>query len=594
MRANPSIGGLNMTKTKMKKETSTSQETQVLTGAQIFIESLKKENVKQLFGYPGGVILPIYEEIYHCEEIKHYLVRHEQGAVHAAEGYARVTGEPGVVLVTSGPGACNTITGIANAYYDGYPMIVFTGQVASTLIGNDAFQEADIVGITRPCCKHNYLVKDVNDLARIIKEAFHIATTGKPGPVIIDLPADVLKAKADFQYPETISLPGYNPTYVGHPMQISKALKLLYEAERPVILAGGGVVSSGASEYLTKLAKDLNIPVANTLMGLGSFPGEDELSLGMTGMHGNYWANMSINKCDVLFNVGSRFSDRVTGNLKKYCSKAKVIHVDIDPCSISKNVPVDVPIVGSAKNVLQDMLNIFDKEEAAKKLEKRQEWHNKILDWKKMRPDCVTDTDMMMPQDVIKKIYEMTKDKDPVITTEVGQHQMWTALLYKFNKPRRLLTSGGLGTMGFGFPAAVGAQVAAPDKLVIGIAGDGSLQMNTQELATCVEYNLPVKICIINNGYLGMVRQWQGRLYNNHYSETCISGPDFVKLAEAYGATGFRVTKEEDIEPVMQKAMEIDGPVFIDFVVESLESVYPWVLAGDAIDNVLLGDKCGN
>lgn len=580
-----------MTKTKTQTVQPTGQDGQMLSGARIFLECLKKEGVTQIFGYPGGVILPIYEEIYHCKEIKHYLVRHEQGAVHAAEGYTRVSGRPGVVLVTSGPGACNTVTGIANAFYDGYPLIVFTGQVSSTLIGNDAFQEADIVGITRPCCKHNYLVKDVKDLPRVIKEAFHIATTGKPGPVVIDLPKDVLVSETSFEYPETVKLPGYNPTYVGHPVQIAKALEMLFNAEKPVILSGGGVVSSDASELLVRLAKTLNIPVANTLLGTGSFPGDDDLSLGLTGMHGNYWANLAISECDVLFNIGSRFSDRVTGKLDQYCPKAKIIHVDIDPCSISKNVPVDVPIVGHAKNVLAEMLDTFSKSDMKKEQKVRSSWLEQIAEWKQMRPGATPKMAKMTPQQVIEKIYQCTKDSDPIIATEVGQHQMWSALLYKFREPRRFITSGGLGTMGFGFPAAMGAQVAFPDRLVIDIAGDGSIQMNIQELATCVEYNIPVKICIINNGYLGMVRQWQERLYNENYSETLISGPDFVKLAEAYGATGMRVTKEEEIEDALKKAAETDGPVIIDFIVEPLEAVYPWVLAGDPIHKILLNSK---
>ncbi|MGD9579940.1 MAG: biosynthetic-type acetolactate synthase large subunit [Vampirovibrionia bacterium] len=580
-----------MTKTKTQTVQPTGQELQKLCGAKIFLECLKKEGVTQIFGYPGGVILPIYEEIYHCKEIKHYLVRHEQGAAHAAEGYARVSGKPGVILVTSGPGACNTVTGIANAYYDGYPLVVFTGQVSSNLIGNDAFQEADIVGITRPCCKHNYLVKDVNDLPRIIKEAFHIATTGKPGPVVIDLPKDVLTSETYFEYPDTVKLPGYNPNYIGHPVQIAKALELLCTAEKPVVLSGGGVVSSDASELLVRLAKILKVPVANTLLGTGSYPGDDDLSLGLTGMHGNYWANLAISECDVLFNVGSRFSDRVTGNLDHYCPKAKIIHVDIDPCSISKNVPVDVPIVGDARNVLADMLETASRKDFAQSINCRSAWLEQIAEWKRMRPDSAPKMNKMTPQQVIEKIYHCTKDTDPIIATEVGQHQMWSALLYKFREPRRFITSGGLGTMGFGFPAAMGAQVAFPDRLVLDIAGDGSIQMNIQELATCVEYNIPVKICIINNGYLGMVRQWQERLYNENYSETLISGPDFVKLAEAYGATGIRVTREEDIEAAIKQAADTEGPVVIDFIVEPLEAVYPWVLAGDPIHKILLNNK---
>ena len=409
--------------------------------------------------------------------------------------------------------------------------------------------------------------------------------------VVVDIPKDVLISETCFEYPETVKLPGYNPTYVGHPVQIARALDLLCEAEKPVILSGGGVVSSDASELLVRLAQSLNIPVANTLLGTGSYPGDDPLSLGLTGMHGNYWANLAISECDVLFNIGSRFSDRVTGKLDQYCPKAKIIHVDIDPCSISKNVPVDVPIVGHAKNVLAEMLDAISKKQSIKENKLRTSWLEQILEWKRMRPSSAPKMNKMTPQQVIEKIYQCTKDSDPIIATEVGQHQMWSALLYKFREPRRFITSGGLGTMGFGFPAAMGAQVAYPDRLVIDIAGDGSIQMNIQELATCVEYNIPVKICIINNGYLGMVRQWQERLYNKNYSETLISGPDFVKLAEAYGATGMRVTKEEEIEDALKKAVETEGPVIIDFIVEPLEAVYPWVLAGDPIHKILLNNR---
>ena len=570
--------------------TQTTEMTDILSGAEIFLECLKKEGVKEIFGYPGGVILTIYEALYHCNEIKHYLVRHEQAAIHAAEGYARVTGKLGVALVTSGPGACNAITGIANAYYDGYPIIVFTGQVGLDQIGNDAFQEADIVGITRSCCKHNYLVNDVSQLPRIIKEAFHIATTGKPGPVVIDLPKDILSQKTKFVYPEKVHLPGYNPTYNGHPRQIVKALELLCEAERPMIIAGGGVVASGAEKELTELAEKLNIPVANTLMAMGAYPASREKSLGMLGMHGNYWANHAVSNCDVLFAIGTRFNDRITGCLKRFAKDAQVIHVDIDPCSISKNVPVDIPIVGDAKNVLNAMLNEFNNNKYETNHEVKQIWFEQINEWKKKRALPACNSDKLSPLTVIQKIYEYTKDKDTVICTEVGQHQMWTAQLYKFEEPRRFITSGGLGTMGFGYPAAIGAAIAQPEKIIIDIAGDGSIQMNIQELATCVEYGIPVIVAIINNGYLGMVRQWQEKLFNKHYSETKISGPDFVKVAEAYGAMGIRVTKEEEIIPALQKAIESRRPVFIDFVVEEFEMVYPWVLAGKPINQVLLSN----
>lgn len=568
-------------------------ETKILSGAQIFLEALREEGVDEIFGYPGGVVLSVYDALYECDFIKHYLVRHEQAAIHAAEGYARVTGKPGVAVVTSGPGATNTITGIANAYYDGYPLVVFTGQVASNLIGNDAFQEADIVGITRSCCKHNYLVKNTADITRVVKEAFHIATTGKPGPVVVDLPKDVLINKAPYVYPKEINLPGYNPNYVGHPRQILKALGMLQKAERPVILAGGGVVTSEAAKELTELAKSLNVPVTNTLMGLGSFPQSEPLSLGMLGMHGNYWANHAVMNADVLFAIGTRFSDRITGNLKKFCSDAEIIHVDIDPCSISKSVRVDVPIVGDAKLVLNDMIHALkaNTHNHQADFDKKNDWLAQIREWrlKVVRPPAKSEK--LSPQTVITKIHEMTKDMNRIITTEVGQHQMWSAQLFQFEKTRQFVTSGGLGTMGFGFPAAMGAQIGNKDALVIDIAGDGSFQMNIQELATCVQYNLPVKVAVINNGYLGMVRQWQEKMFDKHYSQSLISGPDFVKVAEAYGAVGIRVEREEDVEYALKRAFEINGPVVLDFIVEPFEVVYPWVLVGDPINKVLLGDN---
>lgn len=570
----------------------THEATNLLSGAEIFIECLKNEGVEEIFGYPGGVILTIYEALYNCKEIKHYLVRHEQAAIHAAEGYSRVSGKPGVALVTSGPGACNAITGIANAYYDGYPIVVFTGQVGLNQIGNDAFQEADIVGITRSCCKHNYLVNDVKQLPRIIKEAFHIATTGKPGPVVVDLPKDILSAMSELEFVDSVKLPGYNPTYFGHPRQISRALQMLCNAERPVIISGGGVVASEAHKEITELADILTIPVANTLMGMGTYPADGEMSLGMLGMHGNYWANYAVSHCDVLLAVGTRFNDRITGCLKRFAKDAQIIHIDIDPCSISKNVPVDIPIVGDAKNVLSAMLKEFSEKEYDINPEVKLAWFAQIQEWKQKRALPAVQSDKLNPLTVIQKIYECTKDLDPIIATEVGQHQMWTAQMYKFNQPRRLVTSGGLGTMGFGFPAAIGASIAQKDKVVINIAGDGSIQMNIQELATCVEYNIPVIVAIINNGYLGMVRQWQEKLFDKHYSQTKISGPDFVKVAEAYGALGIRVEKEEDIEPAIKKAIEAKCPVFIDFIVEPFEMVYPWVLAGNPLNKVLLSNDC--
>lgn len=568
----------------------TEEKTKLMTGAQILLECLKKEGVDEVFGYPGGSILNLYDALYECKDIKHYLVRHEQAAIHAAEGYARVSGKPGVAFVTSGPGACNAITGIANAYYDAYPIVVFTGQVSMNLIGNDAFQEADIVGITRSCCKHNYLVKDVKQLAHVIKEAFHIATTGKPGPVVVDLPKNILTAKAEFEWPEKVKLPGYNPTYEGHPKQISRALNLLCKAKKPVIIAGGGVLHSDAQDELSELAKKLNIPVTNTLMGVGTFDPESPLALGMMGMHGEYVANLSVSECDVLCAIGTRFSDRITGNVKKFAPEAEIIHIDIDPCSISKSVRVDIPIVGDAKNVLSAMLKEFDAEHYDINAQDKEKWLDVIAERRKVTPELSAHTGMLNPVTVIHKLYDVTKDKDAIITTEVGQHQMWTAQLYKFAKPRRFVTSGGLGTMGFGFPAAIGASVAMKDKVVIDVAGDGSFQMNIQELATCVDYNIPVIVAVINNGWLGMVRQWQERIFNEHYSQTKISSPDYVKVAEAYGALGFRVEKEEDVEPVLRKAIEARRPVVIDFRVEPFEMVYPWVLAGEPLNKVLVSN----
>lgn len=562
--------------------------TKELTGAQIFIESLRKEGVDTIFGYPGGVILNIYEQFYHTKDIKHYLVRHEQAAIHAAEGYARVMDKCGVAIVTSGPGATNTITGLANAYLDGYPMVVFTGQVGVSLIGNDAFQEADIVGITRSCTKHNYLVKDVKDLAKTIKEAFYIANTGKKGPVVIDLPKSVLDEKAEFIYPEEIYLEGYNPTYKGNPKQISRALQLLCNAKRPAIISGGGVLSSDASEELTELARLLNIPVATTLMGIGTYPLNDEKALGMLGMHGNYWANYAICECDVLLAVGTRFNDRVTGPLSKFAKGAQIIHIDIDPCSISKNISADIPIVGDAKIILKDMLDEFKAQNYEINKEAKRIWFEKIEKWKQQRVIPEIQSEKLHAHMVLERVFEYTKNYDPIVATEVGQHQMWTAQMFNCTQPRRLLTSGGLGTMGFGFPAAMGASAANKDRLVFNIAGDGSIQMNIQELATCVEYNLPVKVIIMNNGYLGMVRQWQEKLYHGHYSQTKISSPDFVKLAEAYGAKGIRVEKEEEIIPALKEAIEYSGPVFLDFIIEPFETVYPWVLAGKPMHEVLL------
>ncbi|HDD35690.1 MAG TPA: biosynthetic-type acetolactate synthase large subunit [Candidatus Desulfofervidus auxilii] len=562
-----------------------------LSGAQIVVESLKKEDVEVIFGLPGGAIIDVYDVLYDSP-IKHILVRHEQGAVHMADGYARVTGRVGVAMVTSGPGATNTVTGIATAYMDSIPIVVITGQVPTRLIGNDAFQEVDIVGITRPCTKHNYLVKDVKDLARIIKEAFYIARSGRPGPVLIDLPKDVQQAKAEFEYPQNISLRGYRPTYHANVKQIKKAAQLLAKARRPVVYAGGGVIySEGASEELQKLAEDCFLPVTNTLMGLGSFPGEHPLWLGMLGMHGTYRANMAISNCDVMLAVGARFDDRVTGKLDEFAPEAKIIHIDIDPSSISKNVVVDIPIVGDCCDALKKLYQALKSIPDIDWKNKHREWLEQIEEWKRAFALAYEQPSEgpIKPQFVIEKLYEVTEGK-AIIATEVGQNQMWTAQYFKFNRPRSLLTSGGLGTMGYGFPAAIGAQVAFPNKLVIDIAGDGSIQMNIQELATAVGNRLPVKVAILNNGYLGMVRQWQQLFYRRRYSETSLEySPDFVKVAEAYGAVGLRATKPQEVEEVIKKALNINATVFMDFIIEPEENVYPMVPAGAPITKMLLG-----
>jgi len=560
-------------------------------GAHIFIECLLKEGVDTVFGFPGGAVLPIYDALFDSP-LRHILVRHEQGAVHMADGYARATGRPGVVIVTSGPGATNAVTGIATAYMDSIPVVVFTGQVPTDLIGNDAFQEADIVGITRPCTKHNYLVKDKNDLQRIIKEAFYIATTGRPGPVLVDVPKDILNAQLDFKYPDKVDLPSYQPTFKGHPGQIKKAVDLILSSKRPVIYAGGGVILSNAAEELKAFATKLTIPTTTTLMGLGGFPGTNPLFMGMLGMHGTYCANMAVTNTDCLIAVGARFDDRVTGKIDEFAPFARIVHIDIDPTSISKNVRVDVPIVGDVKNVLKDMLKLVHGSKGAADFKKDlKEWHDQIKNWNDThRLSYKQDhKGKIKPQYVIEKLYEATKG-DAIITTEVGQNQMWAAQFFKYDKPRTFISSGGLGTMGFGFPAAIGAQLALPDKTVIGIAGDGSLQMNIQELATAVQYRLPVKIAILNNMVLGMVRQWQEFFYDKRYSHTCISvAPDFVKLAEAYGAVGLRAKTNDEVETVIKEAMKVkDKPVLMDFKVDQFEDVYPMVPAGQPLSKMLL------
>ena len=559
-----------------------------LKGAQILLETLVREGTEVIFGYPGGAVIDVYHELPNYP-LKHVLVRHEQAAVHAADGYARSSGKVGVALVTSGPGATNTVTGIATAFMDSIPIVILTGQVPTMLIGNDAFQEAVIVGITRPCTKHNYLVKDVEQLAQTVREAFYLARTGRPGPILIDLPKDVMNSTCEYQYPKNIHLLGYNPTIKGHLGQIKRAVSEILRAERPVLFGGGGVIHSNGSEEFAYIARKLVIPVTTSLMGLGAFPETEELSLGMLGMHGTYRANMAVTNCDLLIAVGARFDDRVTGKIDEFAPLAKIIHIDIDPTSISKNVKVDIPIVGDVKYTLEKMIEIIKKEEKGQDWKEiRKDWLQQIEEWKRTYPLAYVQKNTIKPQFVVEKIFEATKG-EAIITTEVGQNQMWTAQYYKFIKPRTLLTSGGLGTMGYGLPAAIGAQIAFPDRLVIDIAGDGSIQMNIQELATIIQYNLPIKIAILNNGYLGMVRQWQELFYEKRYSQTVLDvAPDFIKLAEAYGALGLRATKPEEVVPVIEKAFSTPAPVIMDFVVEPEECVYPMVPAGAPINKMLL------
>ena len=559
-----------------------------LTGAQIFFESLKAEGVEVIFGLPGGVLLDLYDEM-PKHDIRHILVRHEQGAAHMADGYARATGRVGVCLVTSGPGATNTVTGIATAYMDSIPIVVFTGQVPTALIGNDAFQEADIVGITRPCTKHNYLVKDVHDLARIIREAFYLARSGRPGPILVDLPKDVINAKAEYKSPKKIALQGYKPTTEAHMGQIKRAYAAIGKAKKPVIYAGGGVISSNAAKELKQLGESLRCPVTTTLMGLGGFPAPHELWLGMLGMHGTFRANMAMGSTDLLIAIGARFDDRVTGKLDEFAPSAKIIHIDIDPTSISKNVKVDIPIVGDCKDALKKLLQLV-KESPIDDLEKvRKPWLDQIQKWKETYPLAYEQKDdLIKPQYVVEKLYELSEGK-AIIATEVGQNQMWAAQYYHFLEPRTLLTSGGLGTMGYGLPAAIGAQAAFPDRLVIDVAGDGSIQMCIQEMITAVENNLPVKVAILNNQYLGMVRQWQQLFYEKNYCATCLKiAPDFVKLAEAYGALGLRAHKPDEVEAVIREGFASPKPVIMDFVVNPEECVYPMVPAGAAMTEMLL------
>ncbi len=561
-----------------------------LTGSKILLESLLLEGVETIFGYPGGTVINIYDDLM-GSSIKHVLTRHEQAAVHAADGYARATGKVGVAIATSGPGATNTITGIANAYMDSIPMVVITGQVPTGLIGNDAFQEADLIGITRPITKHNYLVKDVKDLARIIKQAFYIARTGRPGPVVIDLPKDVQVATAKFEYPDTVELRGYKPTFSGNVRMIEKAVKLLLTAKKPVLYVGGGATLTDAHAELLELAETLQAPVTTTLMGMASFPTRHPLSLGMLGMHGTYYANMAVTNSDVLIALGARFDDRVTGKISTFAPHAKIIHVDVDPTSIKKNVRVDLPIVGDLRDVLKKINKILaeHKDEVGQVNQALKPWLEEIAVWRKDHPMTYKQSQTeIKPQFVIEKLRELSND-DAIITTEVGQHQMWTAQFFEFTQPRTFLSSGGLGTMGYGLPAALGAQVAFPERQVIDISGDGSFQMNSQELATLVQYRLPVKIAILNNNFLGMVRQWQQLFFDKRYSQTCMELPiDFTKLAEAYGATGLRATRPEEVEEVIKKAFAIPGPVIMEFKVSREENVMPMVPAGAGLNEMVL------
>ena len=562
-----------------------------MTGAQILLTMLKKEGVDTIFGFPGGVVLDIYDELFKSD-IRHVLVRHEQGAVHAADGYARASGKVGVCLVTSGPGATNTVTGIATAYMDSIPMVIFTGQVPTSLIGNDAFQEVDIVGITRPCTKHNYLVKETGDLARIIREAFHIARSGRPGPVLIDIPKDVANTEIRFnpdENGEKIQIRSYNPTYEPNIRQLKKVVDMIRKAHKPVLFGGGGIILSSAAQEFTRLARRTQIPVTATLMGLGGFPGTDPLWLGMPGMHGTFRANMSLGECDLLIAAGVRFDDRVTGKTDTFCSNAKVVHIDIDPTSIRKNVDVAVPVVGDCRLTLKALNDMLDGLDLSDIGTQRKPWLGKIQEWKSTQPLAYKqDNDRIKPQFVVEKLFELTQGQ-AIITTEVGQNQMWAAQYYHFDHPNHFISSGGLGTMGFGLPAAIGAQIAYPDKLVVDVAGDGSIQMNIQEMATAVQHCLPVKVAILNNGFLGMVRQWQQLFYDRRYSCTCMDcAPDFAKLAEAFGAVGLRARKPSEVEPVLREAIATPRPVIMDFVVEQEENVYPMVPAGKNITEMLL------
>ncbi len=554
-----------------------------LTGAEIFVQCLKDEGVEYLFGYPGGAVLHIYDALYKQDQIQHILVRHEQGATHAADGYARSTGKPGVVLVTSGPGATNAVTGIATAYMDSVPLVVFTGQVMTHLIGDDAFQEVDAVGITRPCVKHNFLVKDVRELAVTIRRAFHVATTGRPGPVVVDIPKDITAQKTDYVFPADPTLRSYKPVTQWDPQGIRKAAEILLEAKRPMVYTGGGVILGNGADELTALVRWLGAPCTNTLMGLGAFPASDPLFVGMLGMHGTYEANMAMHECDVLLAIGARFDDRVTGDLDKFCPHARIIHVDIDPASIQKNVAVELAIIGDARGVMRDVLSALQASQRRLDKDALARWWRQIDAWRAR--DCLRydrdNVDVIKPQYVLETLHRLTHG-DAFITSDVGQHQMWTAQFYRFDKPRRWINSGGLGTMGFGLPAAIGVQLAHPQDTVVCVTGEASIQMCIQELSTCRQYDLPIKIVNLNNRYMGMVRQWQEFFYQSRYSHSYMEAlPDFVKLAESYGHAGLRVDRPGDVEPALREALaQRDRLMFLDFITDQTENVYPMIAAG--------------
>ncbi len=566
-----------------------------LSGSEIVVQCLKDEGVEYIFGYPGGAVLHIYDAIFQQNDVKHILVRHEQGATHAADGYARATGKPGVALVTSGPGATNAVTGIATAYMDSIPMVVLTGQVPTPFIGSDAFQEVDTVGITRPCVKHNFLVKDARDLAETFKKAFYIATSGRPGPVVIDIPKDITDpgVKIPYKYPKKISMRSYNPVVRGHLGQIKKAVGMILSAQRPMVYSGGGVVLGNASEYLTELVKKLGLPITSTLMGLGAYPSSDKQFLGMLGMHGTYEANMAMHGTDVLVAIGARFDDRITGHVQRFCPNAKIIHIDIDPSSISKNVRVDVPIVGPVDSVLQEMLKVLKDGKGKQDKAALKEWWSQIERWRSK--NCLKydqNSKMIKPQHALEVLHKVTNG-DAYVCSDVGQHQMFAAQFYGFDKPRRWINSGGLGTMGFGLPAAVGVKMAHPDAEVVVVTSEASIQMCIQELATCKQHNLPIKILMLNNGFMGMVRQWQEFFYESRYSQSVVENtPDFIKLAESYGHIGMRIDKKEDLEKRIQEAFAMkDQLVFIDVVVDPEENVYPMIEAGKGHNEMYLSPE---